>query len=257
MRAREHTQAMVHFYHHHRITTVDLAVRRREGTFLYQYRQRLDALPIAWLRAENVRHADAYLRPARDQHWPMVFLDDVIPTRALQVASRYGALVVQTSSLGGCHLWLALTQALNQHQRYQVQRWLIPRLDADPGSVSGEHLGRLAGLRNWKRSGCWVNVLNPYPAPRPPWNPAPALADQSLASTITDQRSQTTNPNHHRARDLSPSAKEWGWVCGALQAGIKPDIVYQKLLQRTSARRGSDAERYARYTLQRALQQLR
>ena len=26
-------------------------------------------------------------------------------------------------------------------------------------SISGEHLGRLAGFKNWKRGGTWVNVL--------------------------------------------------------------------------------------------------
>ena len=187
----------------------------------------------------------------------MVFLDDVTPQRAQHIASRYAALVVQTSTAGGCHLWLALTQPLDQHQRRRVQRWLIPRLHADPGSVSGEHLGRLAGLRNWKRNGCWINVLNPYSPPRPPWDPTPALVNPSLATATTDSPPAPITAHHPTSGDLSPSAKEWGWVCGALQAGIKPDIVYQKLLQRVSARRGSDAQRYARYTLQRALRRLR
>jgi hypothetical protein len=34
------------------------------------------------------------------------------------------------------------------------------RIDVDLGSISGEHLGRLlAGFKNWKRRGRWVNVL--------------------------------------------------------------------------------------------------
>ena len=105
MRARDHTQAMLHFYQPHHITTVDLAIKRIEGTFIWPYQQPLEHLPMAWLRAENVRHSEGYIRPARHQHWPMIFLDDVTTQRAQQVALRYAALVVQTSTTGGCHLW--------------------------------------------------------------------------------------------------------------------------------------------------------
>ncbi len=68
--------------------------------------------------------------------------------------------MVHTSPDGGCHLWLRLTHALDEHHRYLAQRWLIPKVNADLGSVSGEHLGRLAGTRNWKRASVWVNVVN-------------------------------------------------------------------------------------------------
>ena len=256
MRAREHTAAMLHFYQHHRIETLDLAVRRAQGAMIWHHQQPLHRLPLAWLRAENLQRSECYLRPARHQPWPIVFLDDLPPARALRLAHRYAALVVQTSSTGGCHLWLVLTHALDQRQRYLVQRWLIPRLKADPGSVSGEHLGRLAGMRNWKRQGCWVNVLNPYPGPKPAWDPTPALRESSASPSPADRPDSTLNTRDSPTRDTSPSAREWGWVCGALQAGVPPDIVYQKLVQRASLRRGRDAERYARYTLRRALLRL-
>jgi hypothetical protein len=54
--------------------------------------------------------------------------------------------------------------------------------------------------------------------------------------------------------DHSPSGKEWGWVCGALEAGVPAAKVYAALLQRAAARRGPDAQRYAPRTVQRALQ---
>ena len=40
---------------------------------------------------------------------------------------------------------------------------------------------------------------------------------------------------------------------GALEAGLSPTAVYQRLLNHASPRRGPDAERYARYTLARAI----
>jgi len=146
-----------------------------------------------------------------------------------------------------------LSCALDQHQRYLAQRWLIPKLNADLGSVSGEHLGRLAGTRNWKRAGVWVNVVNPDPPPRPAWDPTPALQQ----TTVLPHRITSQPPRQHDCNGLdnSPSAREWGWVCGALEAGLDPQIVYRQLLERASQRRGRDAQRYARHTLQRALQQ--
>lgn len=252
MRAHDHTAAMLRFWSQQGITAVDLAVRRTTGAMIWQREGAPGQLPLPWVRAENVRQAEIYIRPARTGAWPMVLLDDVHPGLAQRIAQKYAALVVNTSPAGGCHLWLCLTRALDQAHRYQVQRWLIPRVNADLGSVSGEHLGRLAGLRNWKRGGVWVNVVNPDPLPQPAWDPTPAL--RSVPPMHRRIAPQPRPQYDHHGTDHSESGQEWGWVCGALAAGIAPEIVYRQLLERASPRRGRDAERYARSTLQRALQ---
>jgi hypothetical protein len=241
---------MLRFWCQVGISAVDLALRRLDGTMIWQRDCPPQQLPLAWLRAENVRRAEIYIRPARHYAWAMVLLDDVNDELALRVAQKYAALVVQTSPAGGCHLWLGLNQALDERQRYLAQRWLIPKLNADIGSVSGEHLGRLAGMRNWKRAGVWVNVLNPDPPARPAWNPTPALSP--IASPPA--RKTALYSGQQNGVDLSESAKEWGWVCGALDAGLDPQIVYHRLLDHAAQRRGRDAQRYARHTLRRALQ---
>lgn len=241
---------MLRFWSQVGITAVDVAVHRASGAMIWHREGTPRQLPLRWLRAENVRHAEIYIRPARSSPWPMVLLDDVERRLAQRIAQHYAALVVNTSPAGGCHLWLRLTRALDQHQRYQAQRWLIPRVNADLGSVSGEHLGRLAGTRNWKRGGVWVNVVNPDPLPRPAWDPTPAL----LPATPPLRPITPPHPLNHNTTDSSESGREWGWVCGTLEAGTDPEIVYRRLLDRASHRRGGDAERYARYTLQRALQ---
>ena len=132
MRAREHTAAMLRFWSQAGISAVDLVLRRCEGTMIGHHNASPQQLPLAWLRAENVRHAEIYIRPARHHAWAMVLLDDVNDELALRVAQKYAALVVQTSPAGGCHLWLCLNQALDEPQRYLAQRWLIPKLNADP-----------------------------------------------------------------------------------------------------------------------------
>jgi len=249
-KAATHTATMLDAWHQAGIERADLAVRTANAAMLWYGDCPLDQLPLAFARAHNVKQADIYVRPARGYPWPMVFLDDVPVPMARRIARKYATLAVLTSTLGGCHLWLRLTRALDEQQRCHVQRWLIPRIGADPGSVSGEHLGRLAGMKNCKRGGEWVNVLQrPHPHSSA-WDPTPALRSASLTKrALIDPAAP---PRCGRA-DRSESAREWGWVCGALEAGLSPTAVYQRLLNHASPRRGPDAERYARYTIARAI----
>lgn len=249
-KAATHSATMLDAWHQAGIERADLAVRKVNGAMLWHANCPLDHLPLAFARAHNAKQADIYLRPARGYPWPMVFLDDVAVPMARRIAKKYATLAVHTSTHGGCHLWLHLTCALDEQQRCHVQRWLIPRIGADPGSVSGEHLGRLAGMKNWKRGGQWVNILHRPSAHRSAWDPTPAL--QSASHAERPVIAPNAPPRSSRI-DRSESAREWGWVCGALEAGLSPSAVFQRLLNHASPRRGPDAERYARYTLARAI----
>jgi hypothetical protein len=209
------------------------------------------SLPLAWARAENVRRGEVYVRPARGYAWPLVLLDDVATPRARAVTHKYDALVVETSPAGGCHIWLACDRPLAESSRRRAQRWLAQRIAADLGSISGEHLGRLAGFKNWKRNGTWVNVLAASLHSRR-WDP-------SIVPSLCRTGKMPPEPSGYRRRstDTTPSGREWGWVCGQLEAGRPPELVYTRLLERARTRRGSDAPRYAWRTLERALERTR
>lgn len=221
----------------------------------------LDILPLSWARSENVRHAEIYLRPARNYSWPLVFLDDLPVITAARLTRKYDALVVETSPAGGCHLWLACSRALAENARGQAQKWLARRIASDPASTSGEHLGRLAGFKNWKRGGTWVNVID-APHRGRTWVP---IVDEKEAGCQQKRspRCQASVPPEPRSMpsrvamaphpDSSESGKEWGWVCGLLEAGYGSHEVFLLLVERARLRRGSDAERYARLTIMRAL----
>jgi hypothetical protein len=228
------------------IERVDLAVRQTSGAMLWHCDLGTTSLPLAWARAQNVRQGDVYIRPARAYPWPLVFLDDVEKPRAQAVARKYDALIVETSAAGGCHVWLACEHELAESSRCQAQRWLAQRIHADLGSISGEHLGRLAGFKNWKRRGTWVNVLAASRHGRR-WDP-------STVPSLTESPPQPRRAQRREATDTTPSGKEWGWVCGQLETGSSPYLVYARLLKQARTRRGADAPRYARRTLQRALQ---
>lgn len=248
MRASDQTRGMLSWWARTGVDRADIAVRRAHGVMAWHLCRPVRDLPLAWARAENVRHSDVYIRPARGVSWPLVFLDDVLIASAVAIARKYAALIIRTSPAGGCHVWLRCTTPLGEEARCHAQRWLASRIGADKGSVSGEHLGRLAGFRNWKRGGLWVNVLVASEQP-PPWDPAVALSNYArdagppgagIARPIT-------------STDTSPSGKEWGWACGMLEAGLDPSIVHARLVEHALPRRGHDANRYATRTLARAL----
>lgn len=209
MKAKDHTEAMLRWWRRVGVESVDLAIRRPDGALLWHHRLGIGDLPLAWVRSENVRHADVYVRPARGEAWPVVFLDDVPPAVARRVAAKYAALVVETSPVGGCHLWLVCRWALDEVERSTAQRWLVERIEADPASTSGEHLGRLAGFKNWKRSGAWVNVRRMSGGRA--WDPSPAVPCHH------PRVASDPSPLRRRLRsgpDRSESGREWGWVCG-------------------------------------------
>lgn len=246
MRALEHTASMLDWWSAIGVQTVDLAVRRHDATMIWHRDLAPSNLPLAWARAENARRADLYIRPARGHSWPLVFLDDLPAATAQSIARKYDALVVHTSPQGGCHVWLRCSTPLDELQRRNAQRWLAQRVPADPASTSGEHLGRLAGFKNFKRGGVWVNVLRSSLGIRP-WMPQ---LDDTSARRSGHLLPPTTSASN---ADTSASGREWGWICGLLESGCDPDDLYLKLVDHARPRRGSDAERYARRTLDRAL----
>lgn len=248
MRASDQTRAMLRWWVQAGVDTADMAIRRANGAMAWHRGRSLHDLPLAWARAENVRQADVYIRPARGSSWPLVFLDDVPRFRAIAVGRKYAALIIRTSADGGCHVWLRCAATLAEAARCQAQRWLAARIGADMGSVSGEHLGRLAGFRNWKRGGAWVNVVLASER-HPPWEPVVVLGD--VPHDVAPRSLSHARPNVFT--DTTPSGKEWGWVCGMLEAGFEPSVVRARLVEHALPRRGSDAARYANQTVTRAL----
>lgn len=247
MRAADHTQAMLDWWAATGVDRVDLAVRRASGSMLWQRDRAIAALPLAWARAENAQQADIYSRPARGRSWPLIVVDDVAVTRAHAVAREVDALLVETSPEGGCHVWLRCDRALSEDERKRVQHTWIVRLGGDPGSVSGEHLGRLAGFKNWKRGGCWVNVR---PAAR---GGRPCMVVDDLTTPPRPPASPTRPRGRDGVCDTTPSGQDWAWVCTRLEYGHAPDTIYAQLVDRARPRRGPDAERYARRTLDHAV----
>lgn len=158
MKARDHTHSMLAWWWQAAISRADLMVHRRGGPVWHRDRP-LSDLHLSWLGHANAAGAEIYIRPARHHAWAVIFLDDVESGLAHRIVRKYRALAIRTSPAGGCHIWLQTATSLDEDERAASQRYLAPLINADPASTSGEHLGRLAGFRNWKRDGVWVGVL--------------------------------------------------------------------------------------------------
>lgn len=252
MRACEQTLQMLSWWLGAGITRADLAVRRPDGAMLWHRDVEIERLPLSWARAENVRGAEIYIRPARGPSWPLLFLDDLTPEMTRRVIRHYAALAIRTSLEGGCHLWLRVRRCLDEHERAEAQKWLAVRTGGDPASTSGEHLGRLAGFKNWKRGGSWVNVLGLASPQKRPWDPVLIHPTRPFGPTPHPVVTATTSSTS--GRDTSPSGREWAWTCSMVERGVDPTEILTSLSHRAAPRRGSDAARYARFTLSRALQ---
>lgn len=213
-----------------------------------------DALPrnaeevmkaAGWAWAKNMQDMDVYLRPAVGFVQPVVFLDDLPVGDALAAAKKYSSMVIETSK-GNCQVWIHTSTPLNVGQRKTVQRHLVGLLDADPGSVSGDHFGRAVCYLNRKE---WRNDFpvrlvatthhihlspDPYLTPSPPDGGA-------CASPASAGRQQTSS----QAGD-DESRKEWGWALGWLRNGSDIEKGIQKLTARALERRKRMDERQAR-----------
>ena len=243
------------------ITHFDLAIQRRrpcgeKTSFLAPCTTKAENLDpsqikarLAWLRAENAAGADIYFRPYRYEAWPLIFLDDLSPNMAGKIAKKYRAAVIETSQ-GRCHLWLHMAQPLDEIQRFEIQRDLVKRLngEADAGSVSGEHWGRLPGFRNRKpERNCWVNLLtlSHGPSCRPP--------EVTVHLSNRRKKHEVRPPENQEMAKVDHSSMEWGWVMGSLEKGVSPHQVLVGLIGRAQPRRGhKDGVRYARHTVQKA-----
>ncbi|MCG7877031.1 MAG: RepB family DNA primase [Candidatus Thiodiazotropha taylori] len=261
MTAKLNTEQQIGWFKAYGIDLLDFAIRRQNGIFIYRNTQaisltdtdRLDRT-LKWLRAENTKHnANIYVRPARGMSWPILFLDDLLDHRT--ITDKHRAMAIHTSPEGGFQAWISTTAPLSEDQRRAAQETLIAQHGADAGSKSGEHWGRLAGFKNHKRDGCWVNFTTA--------SDQPAIDSRHLIPNGTDAHNGGQVVFHHPRPgrtggvDKSESAKEFGWVINYLRAGGSRQEAYNRLHARASSRgKTGDIDRYVNLTISNAEQRL-
>ena len=223
---------------------------------------------LGWGWVKNRGGHNVYIRPARGQDWPVVFLDDLPPRKAVGIAHKYSALVVETSS-GNCQVWIRTARALSETERAAVQKVLVVLSGADPGSVSGDHFGRAAGYRNRKKGRndfcVWVLLATNGAA----LDPSPHLT-AALPNTEASVRSTPAGATGRGAGGDAKSESEmeyrhclarlgWAQRRGRDPVGEFPFLIgniADRAVERGKRKTRAEALRYAELTVQRALQAL-
>jgi hypothetical protein len=241
---------------HHGISRIDLAIcRGPERRFQLRGLQNLTIEEVRrrlpWLRHENQEGADIYFRPEKGGYWPIIFLDDLTSSQAQAMTAKYQCWIVETSQ-GRSHVWLLTDRSISPLERYTEQKIFVQQGIGDPGSVSGDHFGRLPGFRSWKRSE-WVNLKSS------PDFSLPLLHPQSgeLHSSKSVPSNAKLKLERGEAVDGTASGKEFGWCCGWLRAGLDPEEAIRRLIIRAMERGKNSPEAYARRTVRAAQEKVR
>ncbi|MDX8397870.1 MAG: DNA-primase RepB domain-containing protein [Mariprofundaceae bacterium] len=190
---------------------------------------------------------DIFIRPHKNGQWNMIFVDDVDIKLACSFASTYTCLLVNTSHEGGCQIWVPTAVKLSQKERYTWQKNLISLLNADPGSVSGEHYGRLAGFCNHKRQKQWSNLYAENEGML--WHPNAPIVKSIHKPTLL-------NNTHKSGTDDSESAKEFGFACYSLSNNVPESQIIDNIEKRAAARGKKTPTSYAQRTVQKAKETL-
>lgn len=265
------------FFEKHGVTHINLVtLLPRDGDkplvkSLARARDRAEAeKSFGWAWHENQRGGEVYARPARwmpdgtPASWPMVFLDDVAPAQAAEIAAQFSAMIIETSP-GLCHVWLAVSRPLNEAERRAIQQQLIAAHGGDPGSVSGEHFGRLPGFKNHKRGGVFVNTKAISAGRLYPVGDLDSFAAAGEARQAAARASEGICMYESLGGWSSESEREFGFVIGRLRwlSRNAPERMQEEaarlrheLIEKARARGKRDPADYAARTIKAALARL-
>jgi len=199
MKAQEHTKTHINFYKSIGITALDFAtIERKESDPLIVHKHGINIDEInqkffGWLYAMNRKNHNIYVRPTiKHALHPYLFFDDLLEDVAFGLAKRYKTQLINTSREGGYQAWVQTDKPIAQSHRKHIQLSMRDALGADPYSISGEHLGRLAGFRNPKRGWQWCNTMPLTDAPLFPVSsvelPEPELKSCPCPIQVTDDK---------------------------------------------------------------------
>ncbi|MFT4668436.1 MAG: hypothetical protein ACI9XB_005422 [Gammaproteobacteria bacterium] len=194
-----------------------------------------------WTRYMNSQGSDIYIRPHGESENGVLFLDDVSIKKALTISKKYSSCVVCTSK-GNTQIWLAIDKKLNKRDRKIAQLYLKDLNFTDPGSISGDHLGRIPGVRSQKRL-CWVNILTTsYGAKYSP----------PISNVISCPKEQAC-ASFNKSTGQSQSELDFGWTLGKLRAGYSVFQTTQWLCENSIKRNKRNPQLYAVRTVRKAL----
>lgn len=147
------------------VDSFQVGIRDQAGRMLMRTWSKSEVLAsLAWLKRENAKGADVYVRPAGESNAGLVLVDDLNRGRLakMQVDGLTPACVTETSP-GNFQAWVRVhDKPLPPEVATEVAKALAERYGGDPNSADWRHFGRLAGLTNAKPRHKDANGRSPY-----------------------------------------------------------------------------------------------
>ena len=119
---------------------------------------------IAWLKRQNARGEDIYIRPTMDDPTHGIVLVDDLSLAAkpkIQALGVTPSVIVETSPQS-FQAWIRVADRASAELRLEIARDLARELGGDPGGVGARQYGRLAGFTNRKPKHRQTDGLAPF-----------------------------------------------------------------------------------------------
>jgi hypothetical protein len=143
----------------------DIGIRDRAGRMLTRTWTKTETLEaMAWLKRENAKGADVYVRPAGEANAGLVLVDDLDRGQLarMQAAGMTPASVIETSP-NNFQAWVRVYDTpLPPKVATAIAVALAKEYGGDLNSADWRHFGRLAGLTNAKPQHKDENGRSPY-----------------------------------------------------------------------------------------------
>lgn len=131
----------------------EIGIRDQNGRMLTRVWTEAEALKaVPWLKRQNAKGADVYVRPAGEQNAGVVLVDDLnqAQIQRMKAEGLAPAAVVETSPFN-FQAWVRISeQPLAPVVATAASKALAETYGGDPNSADWRHFGRLAGFTNRK-----------------------------------------------------------------------------------------------------------
>jgi hypothetical protein len=147
------------------VDSFEIGIRDQAGRMLmrtWSKAETLQAMP--WLKRENAKGADVYIRPAGDTSSGLVLVDDLSRGQLSRMRAEGlpPACVIETSP-NNFQAWVRVhQQPIEPKLATEVAAMLAKQYQGDPNSADWRHFGRLAGLTNAKPQHKDAKGRSPY-----------------------------------------------------------------------------------------------
>lgn len=143
----------------------EVGIRDRDGRMMTRSWTSTEVLKsVPWLKRENAKGADIYVRPAGEKSHGLILVDDLNQAQLFQMKTTglEPAAVVETSPHSH-QAWIRLTDhPLNPEVATTASKAIAAHYAADSNSANWRHFGRLAGFTNRKPEHTTKTGHNPW-----------------------------------------------------------------------------------------------